>query len=52
MFGEGIKTRTLSYSPSKFRRTNINEGVIKTPGPLDYNPQKNFKDTKVTFAKS
>jgi len=49
MFGEGIKTRTISYSPSRFRRTKINEGVIETPGPLDYNPEKKFGDTKVSF---
>ena len=39
-FQMGIKTRTVSYSPSKYRRTNINEGVIKTPGPDQYSPKK------------
>ena len=52
MFGTGIKTKTLSYSPSKFRRTMINEGTMKTPGPSDYNPEKKHQGTKVSFAQS
>ena len=49
----GIKTRCLAYQPGKFRRSTINEGVITTPSPDKYNPNKpTLVEHSIAFTKS